>query len=638
MSLEELTQIEVVSFRNKVQKLSRVPGAIYVITREEIERSGMSSVPELLRLVPGLHVARVNGSQWAIGSRGTVGVTQPRLLVLIDGRSIYTPIFSGVYWDMGMPLLEDIDRIEVIRGPGATIWGANAVLGVINIVTRHSKETQDTLVVAGGGSGDRAFGRVRFGGATKSFSWRGYAVAEDHAALSQVSGGSAGDGWNTEQAGFRMDGEREHSSWMLEGSASVNPGRLTSMLPSLEARGFARAPMDMDNAAGNLTGEYRRLVGKTGELRANFYYDQIRRQHTVDRIAHVRTWNGDVRYDFAAGDRHSLSAGGGARTILESVPGTGGAYLSPESMDCTNYNVFAQDEVSLLRDRLILTLGAKLEHNPFTGWGAEPSASLLWQASKHHTFWASGARALRTPSFVERSIILPLLVAQAGTLPVFLIGFGNSQVRDEVVTDYQVGYRADPKPWLSLSISLYRDNYQHFRSVTPGMAVLQMTPIPALIVNNLLTNLADGNGKGAETTVTWQHYRSWKLEGSHTYGATRAFPMATAPAGTMAVDLSNPPRNQWVLRSSWNVGRHVETDVNTFWWGRTASEGFLGRMESQPYTRLDVRIGYKVGENWTLSVTGQNLLTPRHFEGLPEALTDYSYVTRGVTFKSVWRF
>jgi iron complex outermembrane recepter protein len=645
LSLEELSQIEVTSFRNKAQKLGRVAGAVYVITRDEIERSGLSSVPELLRLVPGLHVAQVNGSQWSIGSRGTAGVMQPRLLVLIDGRSIYTPVFSGVFWDMGMPMLEDIERIEVIRGPGATIWGANAVLGVINIVTRSSKDTQGGLAAGGVGSRDRGSGRVRFGGSAKGVSWRAYALAEDHAALSKAGGESANDGWNAEQAGFRMDGERERASWMLEGSASTNFGRLTNQIASLDAQGFVAVPMSMLNSAGNLTGEYRRAVARNGELRVNVYFDQVRRQNTVDRIAHTRTWNGEVRYDFAVRDRHSMSAGLGVRAMAESVPGTGGtAHFNPSEMEYANYNGFAQDEISLLGDRVFLTLGAKLEHNPFTHWGLEPSSSLLWEVNRHHSVWVSAARALRTPSFVERAIDSPLLVipasAQTGGLPVEVDKRGSALFGNENVTDYQAGYRGEVTRALSLSVSVYRDRYQHLRSVTTGSPGFQRQPIPSLLAIASFTNYTDGNGKGIESTLAWQPRRwgNWRLEGSHTYGTLRLWAMATAPAGTLLIDAFNPPRNQWTLRPSWNLTRRIEADMGTFWTGHTVSRSYLGDVDSPAYARVDVRIGYKVGERWTVSVTGQNLLTPRHVEGMPETLTGYSYVTRGVSLSSVWRF
>jgi iron complex outermembrane recepter protein len=643
MSLEELTQIEVISFRNKAQKLSQVAGAMYVITRDQIERSGLNSVPELLRLVPGLHVAQVNGGQWSIGSRGAGGVMQPRLQVLIDGRSIYSPVFSGTYWDMGMPPLEDIDRIEVIRGPGATIWGANAVLGVINIVTRSSADTPGTLVVAGTGSGDRAFGRVRFGGSSRRVSWRAYATAEDHAALSLGDGETADDGWHGEQTGFRMDGEQEQGGWMLAGNASTNFGRLTNQVASLAAQRFVPTPMDMFNAAGNLAGEYRRSVRKSGEVRVRAYFDQVRRQNTVDRVAYTRTWNTEVSYDFNAGERQSLSIGGGVRLIQESVPGTGGtAYFNPSAVNYTNYSAFAQDEVSLLRDRVYLTFGARLEHNPFTHWGVEPSSSLLWLINRHHSLWASAARALRTPSFVERSIVSPLMIIpaspQTGGLPLQVETRGNPLVRDENVLDYQVGYRGDLARSLSFSVSMYRDRYRHFRSVSVGAPTFRMQPVPSLLAVSNFTNYGEGDSRGVETTLGWQCRKNWKLEGSHTYASLRISPIAAAPLNTKIIDAFAPPRNQWTLRSSWNLTSTLDADVSTFWTGHTFSPSFIGTVDAPAYARVDVRIAYQAGERWTLSVTGQNLLTPRHVEGLPETLTGYSYVTRAVTVKSVWRF
>ena len=528
MSIEELTGLEVVSFRNKAQKLSRVAGAMYVITREQIQRSGLNSVPELLRLAPGINVAQVNSSEWAIGSRGPVGVYQARLLVLIDGRSIYTPIFSGVYWDMGMPLLEDIDRIEVIRGPGATIWGANAVLGVINIVTRNARDTDDTVLVTGGGGGqERAFGRVRFGGSSGNIHWRFHALAEDHAALSNGGKSDAGDDWSAEQAGFRADSDAEHSSWMLQGSVSMNPGNLTFVSASVAALGFVRDRMNMLNTTANLTGEYRRELGPNGELRLTMDLDHMRRQHTLDGISHTRTWNTDLRYDFTAGHKHSLSVGAGVRSIWESVPTTGVSHCDPPGMDYVNYNLFVQDEISLLPDRVYLTLGTKVEHNPFTKWGAEPSASLMWQINKHHSVWASGARALRTPSFIERTLVSPLFILpptpQTGGLPIEVVMLGGAGYGNEAVTDFQLGYRADPTRWLALSISLYRDVYQHFRSSTPGVPVFQMLPIPSLRMPTSMSNLTDGNGKGIEGTITLQPLQQWKLEGSYTHTVVRTW-------------------------------------------------------------------------------------------------------------------
>ena len=384
-------------------------------------------------------------------------------------------------------------------------------------------------------------------------------------------------------------------------------------------------------------------MGQNGELRVNFYFDHVRRHGTVDRIMHARTFNGDVRYDFAAGKVHSFSVGAGVRDISEWVPGTGGtAYFSPESLRYKNYNTFFQDEISLLRDRVVLTIGSKLEHNPFTGWGAGPSASLLWQLTPHHSVWGSAARALRTPSMVERAVFYPLTMVpgspQTGGLPMEIDAVGNSGFGNEAVNDFQVGYRGDLSRHISLSVSLYFDRYQHFRSASIGAPRLVFKPTPALVASAYLGNYADGEGKGAETTLSWQRFRSWKLEGSHTYAMPGTRPQAGAPYGTISIDVFSPPRNQWTLRSSWNPTRALEADVSTFWNGRIVSDSYFDRIETPPGARVDVRLGYKLTERCTLSVTGQNLLTPRRVEGMPEMLTGYSYVKRGVSFKTVWRF
>ncbi len=266
LSLDQLANVKITSFTNKEQQLSHVAGAVYVITQEQIARSGLSSVPELLRLAPGIDVAQVNGNQWSISARGTVGVFANKLLVLIDGRSIYSPVFSGVYWEIGMPMLENIERIEVIRGPGATIWGANAVLGVVNIITKSSKDTHGTTITASAGSSQRTIDSVTMGGAIGSTNYRAYVGGSNNAAFSKPSGASANDGWDSIQAGFRLDGSYKKSTWMLEGDMFRVGENEVGVSPSVVTQSIVETPARFDSTAGNISGEWRRRFGETAEL------------------------------------------------------------------------------------------------------------------------------------------------------------------------------------------------------------------------------------------------------------------------------------------------------------------------------------------------------------------------------------
>ena len=396
LSLDQLANIKVTSFTNKEQKLSEVAGAVYVITREQIARSGLTSVPELLRLAPGVDVARVNGNQWSISIRDTVGVYSNKLLMLIDGRSIYSPVFSGVFWELGMPLLDDIERIEVIRGPGATIWGANAVLGVINIITRNSQDTHGTRVTAGAGSSDRAFGSVTTGGSIGSTNYRGYFGGYDNEPLRTASGARADDGLSTVQGGFRLDGSHKSDTWTIEGDLFRTAENDTAENPSLATQTLVFSPAPFTSVAANLTGEWRRRLGETGELRFSSYYDFANRPEPQAATVEVRTWNAAVRYDFKAGHIHNLSVGGGERVITDKVSPGGEITFFPANLTYVDLNGFAQDEMHFVHDTLLFTAGAKLERNHFGGWGTEPSANLLWMPKKHHSLWISAARPLRT--------------------------------------------------------------------------------------------------------------------------------------------------------------------------------------------------------------------------------------------------
>ena len=569
LSLDELANVKVTSFTKKPQSLSQVAGAVYVITQEQIERSGLTSVPELLRLAPGVDVAQVNGNQWSVSIRGPIGVYSNKLLVLIDGRSIYSSVFAGVYWELGMPLLEDIERIEVIRGPGATIWGANAVLGVINIITKSSRETHGTTVTAGVGSAERTLGSVGLGGANGSINYRGYFGGSDNAALSQLSGASANDGWSSVQGGFRLDGQYGKSAWLLEGDVSRAADTDIGAKASLANQNFVLSPASFKSMAANLTAEWRRRFGNVAELRIQSYFDYANRPVPQAPEVETRTFDTEAQYDFRAGHLQNISVGGGVRLISDEIDTDGEIAFRPAALTYANLNGFAQDEMHFARDTVMLTLGAKLEHNYFGGWGPEPSVNLLWMPTKQHSLWVSAARPLRTPSLFDIGGDIPVAVHPASPatfgLPVLGSIAGSAGFSNEAVKDFEAGYRGQISRTLSLDLTAFYDRLSNLRSFATGDRTLVVTPIPHWEITGLAGNVGEATGKGGEGSIAWQASRAWKLEGSHTYYLGDTWLSASASPQSVYGGGKPRPRNNWRLQSYANLSRSLTLDGFIYW-------------------------------------------------------------------------
>ena len=643
LSLDQLANIRITSFTNKEQQLAKVAGAVYVITKEQIARSGMTSVPELLRLAPGVDVARINGNQWSVSIRGPVGAYANKLLVLIDGRSVYSPIFSGVYWDVGMPLLEDIERIEVIRGPGATIWGANAVLGVINIITKSTRDTHGTTLMAAAGNTEPFQGSIRMGGVFGSTNYRAYFGGLDQAALQQPDGKSAGDGLTNVQAGFRLDGKRANDTWTLEGDLFRSTENDIGMNVSLATMSIVASPVVLEPVAGNLTAEWRRHVGEHGEFRVRSYYDYVDRPEPQATKVVSGTGDSEVQYDFLAGRINNLSVGGGIRVISEKVLAIQPFAFSPDALTYANLNTFAQDEVHLAHDSVLLTFGAKLEHNHFGGFGTEPSANLLWTPAKRQSLWLSTARALRTPSLLDDDVTGQFTVSPptpaSGGLPVVASFVLSPEFKAERVKDFEIGYRGQISKRFSLDLAAFYDQYSGNSSDVPGYPAFIFYPVPHLDVTESTANWTDATGKGIEAAVAWQVLPAWKLEGSYTYNLVDPWINGAAPPGSFDGGVKLPSRNKWRLQSYVNLSRSWKVDSFLYWTSPGDTTNSYGPPVYVPsYMRLDVRIGYNVNRRWQLSLAGQNLLQARHLEAISELLSGWSYVNRGAYLKSTWQF
>jgi iron complex outermembrane receptor protein len=402
LSLESLLNIEVTSVSRREQKLSQSASAIYVITQEDIRRSGATTIPDALRMAPGVQVAQINGNQWAVSIRGFNGRFARQLLVMIDGRSVYHPAFAGVYWEANDVLLEDVDHIEVIRGPGATMWGSNAVNGVINIITKHTRETRGGLLTAGGGNQEGGSGAARFGGeAGAGLHYRLYSKYFSRSGQFLDSGERASDNWLKAQGGFRVDWEpSENNTILLSGDAFNADGGDRQIVPLLEPPYSQEARYRASFSGVNLLGRWTHKHSERSQTHLQAFVDHSTRDDVFIRGTSVTVADVEMQHQIDL-RRHTLVGGVGYRANKDSHPVKWVASYDPQSRTTQRVSAFVQDEVTLMPGKLLLALGSKFEKNTFTGLEVQPSVSLLWNRSDTDTAWISIARAARTPSRVD---------------------------------------------------------------------------------------------------------------------------------------------------------------------------------------------------------------------------------------------
>jgi iron complex outermembrane receptor protein len=606
LSLEELMQIDVTSVSKRSEQLSRAAAAITVITRDDLRRSGVTSLPEALRLANGLEVARENGRNWAIAARGFNISTSNKMLVLIDGRSVYTQLFSGVFWDVQDVLLEDVDRIEVVRGPGAVLWGANAVNGVINVITRRADQTQGGLVVAGAGSEER-FGAVRYGGVIGGSGGRGryrvYAKSSDHGALRFADGRDARDPLRLTQGGFRSD-------WTLSGKENLT---VQGDLYQGTAGEAVRDDTDLDG--GNLLGRWSRTLAGGSDLALQVYWDRTHRRIPALFEEHRDTWDLDLQHHAPLGPRHDLVWGLGFRSTRDRVVNSDLVAFLPDHRNDDLLNVFAQDEVSFLDDRLRLTAGSKLEHNPSTGFELQPSVRLAWTPDDRRMLWGAVSRAVRTPTRIDEDV---RFFANGVT-----IVQGSRDFVSEELLAWELGYRAQPRPDLLLDVAAYYNVWDHLRSQEPPASG---APVPITLANRL-----NAKAYGVEVRTTYQPVERWSLLASYAWlgKELRLDPGSRDPSGGRAE--GNDPPSRFSLRS--NLDLPADLEVNA--WLR-----FVDRLPSPvvpSYWELDLRLAWQAAEHLELALVGQNLLHASHPE-LGAPAPGREEVQRGVYGKVTWRF
>jgi len=609
-SLEQLGDVTVTTASKEPEQVWRTPAAIYVITQEDIRRSGATNIPEILRLAPGVEVARIDSDHWSVGIRGFGSEFSKSVLVLIDGRSVYTPLFAGVYWEVQDTLLEDIDRIEVIRGPGGTIWGANAVNGIINIITKSAKETHGTLVTIGGGNIDQSIGGFRLGATTGTgFNYRFYAKGflrgpEFH------PDGSNFDYWKTGQAGFRTDWEvtnRDTLTWQGDMYEGLDGERVAATLYSPPSTTITDAPHEV--AGGNVLLRWQRKFSDSSDLRVQTYYDRTSRfSPQLDEVRDT--------FDFDLLDRFPLAGG---QEFLWGV----GMRFSPDditqNMSFLNftpdketdriYSWFVQDQIPLVSNRLSLVLGSKFEHNNYSGFEVQPNARLLWTPAEHQTVWAALTRAVRTPSRLDQDLELnDFLLANP---PTFLRVVGSKNFVSEILISSEIGYRTLVARGLYLDVALFHNHYDDLYGYGPGTGFVELTPTPAHFVLQVpVANALKGNANGGEITPDWKPFSWWELKGSYSYLllAVHTKPGFTDPLHVVPSDDGSSPRHQLDFRSLFNLPKKLELDVSVRYISALPAQQVRGYMTG------GVRFGWRPTPHWELSVDGEDLMQPYHAE------------------------
>lgn len=642
-SLEDLMNIEVTSVSKKEEKLFQTAAAVYVITSEDIRRSGLTSIPDLLRMAPGLDVARIDGSKWAISARGFNGRFANKLLVLIDGRSIYSPETSGVYWEVQDLPLEDVERIEVIRGPGGTLWGANAVNGVINIITKRARETQGGMVTAGGGTEERGFGGIRYGAkiGQKAF-YRVYGKYFNRTGLVDALGGQANDGNEATRGGGRVDWQvTDRDAITIEGDISHTNIRETPLAVSPTSPFAPHINRPGDFFGGNLLGRWSRALSERSDMSLQIYYDRFSRD-IFDLPERLDTFDADFQHHLAIGKRHNLVWGLGYRLIKHETDSSTVAPVqyNPKGESSRLLSVFAQDEVTLVQDRLRVVLGTKLEHFKEAGQGqstfnVQPSVRLSWTPQERQTVWGAISRSIRTlaRSDVDIRVNLAAFPGPNGTLNILAL-FGNEDFKSETVLACEAGYRVQPSNKLSLDIATFYNFYDRLKTLEPGMPFFELDPRPShLVIPLVASNLMRGETYGAEALLNLTVTPGWRLAGSYSFLRMQLHrDTQSRDTHAEAAEGSNP-QHQFQLHSYLRLPRNFELDASLYHVSRLVSA------QVPKYTRLDVRFAWQIMESLEISLAGQNLLDRRHLEfGGDGVGVLSSQVKRSAYGSLAWRF
>jgi iron complex outermembrane receptor protein len=631
-SLEDLLDITVTSVSRKEQKLSQAASAIFVINRDDIRRSGATNIPDLLRMAPGVDVEQIDANAWAISIRGFNSRYSNKVLVLIDGRTVYSPIFSGVNWDqIGMPL-EDIERIEVIRGPGGTVWGANAVNGVISIITKSSKDTKGGQLTAAGGSEMRALGGLQYGGAVgQSGAYRVFGEYSNTGNSAAQSGGAANDRWQRTDVGFRSDWDlSKDDSLMVQGNLFANRENQTSDSSYISAA--SSFPQTLDAAGGDFLTRWNHTEAGGSQTSVQAYYDTYRRTDSGIPMK-VSTFDLDLQQHTAVGERQDIVWGLGYRADNTGAPLGYAASFTPPFRTASLFNVFLQDEIRI-SNALWFTIGAKLEHNSYTGFETEPSARMVWSPpGSRYTIWAAASKAIRQPSREDADVqsnlvTIPLSVASVEVVRLV----GNPLLKAEELRDYELGYRTELTKTLSVDAASFLSFYHNLETIEPQAPIFIPGSPLVIEIPELYKNEGHAMTYGGELALTWKASSRWRIAPGYSYlhAVLRQDPTSIGQAtANLSTDF---PQNTVQIRSLLTLSRNVEFDQSLYYTARLPGGSIPG------HARLDLRLAKRIGERTEISVVGQNLLQARTLEYGDSAGVIGTESVRSVYGKITWRF
>ncbi|WP_292916114.1 TonB-dependent receptor plug domain-containing protein [Nitrosomonas sp.] len=645
LSIEELMNVKVTTVSRAPEKLTQVASAIFVITQDDIRRSGATNIPDALRMAPGVQVERVGTDKWAVSIRGFNGVYANKLQVLMDGRSVYSPIFSGVLWEQQDTLMEDIERIEVIRGPAATSWGANAVNGVINIITKKAADTQGTLFTAGGGSFERGFMGARYGGKINDETpFRVYAKGFTRDQTQAVAGEHANDQWHSARGGFRVDHQRGIDQFALQGDVFFNfdgstldyDARYLSTSPNSQMRGH--------NEGGNIRFRWDRTFSERSSFMLQTYYDRNLSQLLPIGKFDAESFDIDLQYRFPLFDRHQLTWGANYRLYHNKVFDTPLLTFSPR--DRTNHLIgtFIRDDITLIPDRLLFTIGSRFEHNDFTGMEIQPNARLMWTPNHENSVWLAVSRAVRTPSRAENDsrIDITSFIPTASEsilsqlpFPISTTLFGNSHYNSEKLIAYELGYRHQFSPQASIDITGFANDYSQLRDVSFGVFSLS-TGLPLRLLQPVfVNNQGSALTYGVETSIDLKPRENWRVQTSYSFlniDFSSDNPLTNSNPTTGGSKKANP-QHQLSVRSNYDFSDKLQLNL----WLRYTSEIAFYRIPS--YVTMDAKLAYRPVKNTELFIVGQNLFRQHH----QELTSDFiplvpASIPRGVFAGVQWRF
>lgn len=619
LPLEQAMQLKVISAsRTTDQSLMEAPAALTVITQEDMRRTGFTSLPEQLRMAPGLHVAQIDGNKWAIASRVSNERYCRTLLVQQDGRTLYSPIFSGVYWEGQEPMLEDLDRIEVVRGPGGSLWGANAVNGIINIISKSADETQGWLMTGTTGNVDNGLGAVRYGGqAGENTFYRVYAKHDEREGTNTY-GAPYTDDTGFSQGGFRLDWkDRKDQSLILQGD--LYHGRFSDSYRGADLHSGTNPVsfIDREGDGWNLLGRWNKGVSAAADIQVVAYYDYSQ-QHIFDPVhifSATKTFDLDCQQTVRHGQGHEIVWGLSARSMQSTIRNNNKIAYHPHSRSLQTYSGFAQETFSLVPDRLKLILGTKLEHNEFTGFELQPNARLAWTISPRQTAWAAVSRAVRVPSLINEDADF-IITVLARNMAVRLQG--NHDMDAERVVAYEAGYRAMPFESLFFDLAVFFNRYNDLKTELPTASRQ-----PTLKYGNE----QEGYTQGFEAALDFRPTDTWRIAASYTWQSMHLHDGDTSRA-------KSTPAHQFQIRSYYDITSWLELNSALYFYDRVQQYAI------KSFFRFDTGVTLKPLKNIDISLWGQNLLDPSHKEYAPDIYTAAGggEVKRSFYCKITWKY